>query len=178
LAREYSDDEATKKVGGDTNFRTKAQLTETYGKVFADASFGLKKANDLSGIVQTDKGFYILRQSGRQGALDLPLEKVKGQIRTTLFARARGDAYKQFVEDLKARVGVKIFDDVVKKVKVDTSMPPGGKNPFAGPGRSRASGIQRPSIGKPTGLSSKIKGIKPVKPVAPQKAKPTDNHGK
>ncbi len=178
LAREYSDDEATKKVGGDTNFRTRAQLEESYGKKFADAAFGLKKANDISGIIQTEKGFYILRQSGRQGALDLPLEKVKGQIRTTLFARARGDAYKKFVEELKAKVGVQIFDDVVKKVKVDTTMPPGRRNTFPGPGGSRVSGIKRPSIGKPqTGLSS-IKGIKPVKPLQPKKSKAPAAHGK
>ncbi len=165
LARQYSDDEETKKVGGDTNFRTKAQLEDTYGKKFADAAFSLKKANDLSGIIQTEKGFYILRQSGRQGALDLPLEKVKGQIRTTLFARARGEAYKKFVEELKSKVGIKIFEDVLKQVKVDTTMPSSRGHNF--PGSSRG-GIKRPSIGKPSRLSS-IKGIKPIKPVKPAK---------
>jgi hypothetical protein len=173
LAREYSDDEETKKVGGDTNFRTKAQLEESYGKKFADAAFALKKANDLSGIIKTDKGFYILRQSGRQGALDLPLEKVKGQIRTTLFARARGDAYKKFVEELKSKVGVKIFDDVLKQVKVDTTMPKGHRNPFPG---AKTGGIRRPNIGKPSGIA-KIKGIKPVKPAKSSKTTTSSKQG-
>jgi len=123
LAREHSDDAATKKVGGDTNFRSREQLEETYGKDFAQAAFSLKQANDMSGVVESDKGFYIMRLSGKQAPIDLPLEKVKGQIRTTLFARARGEAYKDFVEEVKQRVGVQLYPDVLEKVEVDDSAP-------------------------------------------------------
>ncbi len=129
LARQHSDDEATKRVGGDTNFKTREQLDQAYGKAFADAAFALKQANDLSGIVPDPKGFYILRLSGKQAAIDLPLERVKGQIRTTLFARARGDAYRVFVEEVKDKVGVQVFDDAVEHAKVDLSQAPAGAPP-------------------------------------------------
>jgi parvulin-like peptidyl-prolyl isomerase len=132
LARKNSTDEATRNVGGDTNFKTRAGLQETYGAAFAEAAFGLKKANDLSDVVETEAGFFVLRQSGRQSAIDLPLEKVKGQIRTTLFARARGEAYQKFVDEIKAKVGVQVFDDVVSKAKVDTSAGPQTRKPFPG----------------------------------------------
>jgi peptidyl-prolyl cis-trans isomerase C len=138
LARKHSDDEKSAKIGGDTNFRTRAQLEERYGAKVAEAAFGLKKARDLSGVIETDGGFYILRQSGRQSAIDLPLEKVEGQIKTTLFARARGEAYKAFVEQIEKKVGVEIYDDVISKAEVDTSDSPAMRRPF--PGAPRPSG--------------------------------------
>ena len=153
LARKNSDDEASKKVGGDTNFKTNAVLVESYGQVFADAAFALKKANDLSGLIEAEKGIYVLRQSGRQSAIDLPLDKVRGQIKTTLFAKARGDAYKKFVDDIKGRVGVKVFDESVSKAKVDTSDAPDMRKPFPGgahPGMKRPGGshqgMKKPSM--------------------------------
>ena len=151
LARKNSEDEATRNVGGDTNFKTRAQMEESFGKAFAEAAFALKKANDLSDVIETEKGFHILRQSGRQAAIDLPVEKVKGQIRTTLFARARGEAYKQFVEEIKKKVGVEVFDDQVAKAKVDTSGASGAKRSFPdGLKRSprRPGPVGRPGVGR------------------------------
>ena len=150
LARQHSDDEATKRVGGDTNFKTRAQLEEIYGKTFADAAFGLKQANDLSGIISDPKGFYILRLSGKQAAIDLPLERVKGQIRTTLFARARGEAYRTFVEEVKKKVGVEVFENEVENAKVDLSQAPTrpGPGPMVPP-RPRKPMVSPP--GRPPG---------------------------
>jgi peptidyl-prolyl cis-trans isomerase C len=154
LARQHSNDEATKRVGGDTNFKTRAQLEETYGKPFADAAFGLKQANDLSGIVSDPKGFYLLRLSGKQAAIDLPLERVKGQIRTTLFARARGEAYRAFVEEVKNKVGVEVFEDKVENAKVDLSQVPSrpGPGPRIPPPRPRRPGVAPP--GRPPGAKA------------------------
>lgn len=140
MARENSEDEATKRVGGDTNFRTKEQLAESYGKDFAETAFSLKQANDLSDIVEGEKGFYIMRLSGSQAAIDLPLDKVKGQIRTTLFARARGDAYKAYVQEVKDKIGVQVFADIVEKAKVDLETAPG------------SDGLQRPAGPMPPGI--------------------------
>ncbi len=158
LARENSDDVATKQVGGDTNFKTKEQLVSEYSQTFAEKAFGLKKANDLSNVFSDDKGFYILRQSGKQSAIDLPIEKVKGQIRTTLFARARGDAYKAFVDEIKNKVGVHVFAEIMKSAKIDTGnsgkkTPPGMPNSLGPPGREG----QRPPKMMPPGLKIKRK---------------------
>jgi len=146
LAREHSEDESTKRVGGDTNFRTKAQLEEAYGKPFADTAFSLKQANDLSGIVEGPKGLYIMRLSGTQAPIDLPLEKVKGQIRTTLFARARGDAYKAYVEEVKNKVGVEVFAETVDKAKVDMGSGP------------QAPGVRKPPAKLPPGIKGGPEG--------------------
>ncbi len=140
LAREHSADKGTSQAGGDTNFKTREQLSLLYGAAVAEAGFALKAANDLAPVLETDKGFFLVRQAGRQAALDLPLEKVKGQIRTTLFAKARGDAYKAWVDGIKAKGGVQVFDGVLERAKVDASTAPAGglapsSRPVPGPGK-------------------------------------------
>ncbi len=119
LARETSEDAATKRIGGDTHYKTHAQLAETYGQAFADAAFSMQEPNTLGKLVEGKDGYYLFRLAGRQSAIDFPLEKVKGQIRTTLFARARADAYKSFIEEVKERVGIKVFEEAVAKAKVN-----------------------------------------------------------
>jgi peptidyl-prolyl cis-trans isomerase C len=181
MARENSEDETTKRVGGDTNFRTKEQLVESYGKAFAETAFSLKQANDLSGIVEGDKGLYIMRLSGSQAAIDLPLDKVKGQIRTTLFARARGDAYKAYVQEVKEKVGVQVYADMVDKAKVDLEAAPQGAGlrrpggPMPGlQGRPRApAGKRPPKLTLPPGAKvKKPAGAKEVRKPPPKVKKP------
>lgn len=124
LARQSSDDQKTKTTAGDTGFRTRQELEQTYGKAFAAAAFSLKKVNDVSPVVAGPKGFYLLRQSGRQPAVDLPLDKVKEQIRTTLLTRKKADAYRAFVERIKKQAGVQVFEQALAKAKVDLSNVP------------------------------------------------------
>jgi peptidyl-prolyl cis-trans isomerase C len=135
LAKESSDDEKTRATGGDTNFKSTEDLEKIYGREFTQQAFKLQQTNDLSPVFSDEKGFYILRHSGKQSAVNLELEKVKGQIRTTLFARARGEAYKAFVEEVKKKAGVQVFADIAKKAKIDLT---GNKT-----------GFQRQMVGAP-----------------------------
>jgi parvulin-like peptidyl-prolyl isomerase len=120
MLRKTAGEEAAKGLANAT-FKTRAELESAMGKAVADAAFALQQANDMSGPIEDEKGFYVLRLAGKQAALDLPLDKVKGQIRTTLFAKARGEAYQAFVDGVKAKVGVKVFDDVLAKAKVEAA---------------------------------------------------------
>jgi peptidyl-prolyl cis-trans isomerase C len=164
LAREDSDDLPTRRIGGDTNFKTRDQLVQEFGKVFANAAFALANTNDISPVIEDDKGFYILRQSGKQPPIDLPLEKVKQQIHTTLFARARGESYKAFVDAVRKKAGVSIFADVLDKAKVDLSDVPSGPrrgmpNAFSKPPSHGRVPLNR--TGKPKILRLPHKGVIP-----------------
>ncbi len=105
----------------DTTFKEHDQLQQEYGKAFAAAAFGLKQSNDLSGLMEDEKGYYFLRQAGRQAAVDYPLDKVKDQIRTTLLSKVRMDAYQTFLEEMKRKAGVQIFENALDKVQFDAS---------------------------------------------------------
>jgi parvulin-like peptidyl-prolyl isomerase len=146
LAREHSADPLTNQTGGDTNFKTLDQWTVAYGAPVGAAAFGLKQANDLSEVLESDQGFYILRQAGRQAALDLPLEKVKGQIRTTLFAKARGEAYQRWVDEVKARAGVQVFESALAKARLEEAA--AGKEPGPGGKLLAPTGGDQPPTGE------------------------------
>jgi peptidyl-prolyl cis-trans isomerase C len=103
------------------SFKDRDQLQQEYGKAFADAAFALKQANDLSGLMEDEKGYYFLRQTGRQPALDMPLDKVKDQIRATLLGKVRMDAYQTFIEETKRKVGVQVFENVLDKIQLDAA---------------------------------------------------------
>jgi len=169
LAREISEDEQTKRIAGDTNFKSREEMQKAYGKAVADAAFSLEKTNDISGIIETEDGFCIIRQSGKQPPIDLPLEKVKEQIRTTLYARARGEAYKSFVAEMKKKAGIEIFEEVVDKAKVDLSdVPslPGKRGPAAIGGRKRPILFKGGKKGKivPPGVRRGAPAPRPRKP--------------
>ncbi len=158
LMRQTGGEEATRTLASAT-FQTRAEMEKERGAAVAEAAFALQQANDFSPIIEDEKGFHILRLAGRQAALDLPLEKVKGQIRTTLFAKARGDAYQAFVDGIKSKAGVQVFDEVLQKAKVDLS----NTGPSPAPGNLNLPPLQPPVP---------IKPIDPAAPAAPPAAPP------
>jgi len=166
LARRTTEDEKLKNTGGDTGFKTRQEMEQTYGPAFAKAAFALKKVNDISPIVEGEKGFYLLRQSGRQPAVDLPLEKVKEQIRATLLTRKKADAYRAFVEQIKNKAGVKVFEDTLAKAKVDLSNVP--RRPGLPPGRPGIQPLRRIKI--PKALDKNKARRPPAPPGAPRPA--------
>ncbi|MCL5031337.1 MAG: peptidylprolyl isomerase [Bacteroidetes bacterium] len=62
LAKEYSDDPGSKQQGGDLGFFN----IYTMVRPFAEAAFSLKNIGDISGIVQSQYGYHIIKLTGRK----------------------------------------------------------------------------------------------------------------
>lgn len=62
LAKEYSDDPGSKQQGGDLGFFN----IYTMVRPFAEAAFSLKNIGDVSGIVETQYGYHIIKLTGRK----------------------------------------------------------------------------------------------------------------
>ncbi len=91
LAKQYSEDPGTKDRGGEIGFISKGMVVPE----FEQAAFSMK-AGEVSGVIQTQFGFHILKVDEIQEASTQPLEKVKAQIEVLLKNRqARGMAYDQ-----------------------------------------------------------------------------------
>jgi peptidyl-prolyl cis-trans isomerase D len=91
LAKQNSDDPGTKDRGGEIGFISKGMVVPE----FEQAAFSMK-AGEISGVIQTQFGFHILKVDEIQEASTQPLEKVKAQIEVLLKNRqARGMAYDQ-----------------------------------------------------------------------------------
>ncbi len=117
IAREKSEDEATKALGGDLNFRSKDELEKLYGKAAADAAFALKDG-EVSGVVESPQGFHVFKVAGRQEAIDRPFEQVKVQISQKLFREKKTKEFDEFVKKLRDTANVKFNDAELEKVAV------------------------------------------------------------
>ncbi|MBI5068871.1 MAG: peptidyl-prolyl cis-trans isomerase [Deltaproteobacteria bacterium] len=130
VAREKSEDDATKALGGDLNFRSRDDLEKLLGKAAADAAFGLRDG-ETSGVVESPQGFLVLKVAGRQEAVDRPFEQVKVQISQKLYRERKTKEFDEFVKRLRETAAVKVNDAELEKVAVQG--PPAPGMPAGGP---------------------------------------------
>lgn len=139
LARKRSDDERSKRAGGDLSFRTRDELKEMWGEEFANAAFALKTVGQFADLVVTDKGFHVVKLLGRQEGVERTFEQVRAQIESRLQREKKTQAFEEFVQQLWDRANPQIDEAVLEKLEV-------GKQPVEIFSLDNA---PTPSIGKP-----------------------------
>lgn len=88
LAVAHSDDPGSAARGGDLGFFPRGRMA----RAFEDAAFALKQPGDLSGVVETEIGFHVIRLEERKPATRQPFEEVSDTLVKSLAeseARAR-----------------------------------------------------------------------------------------
>jgi peptidyl-prolyl cis-trans isomerase C len=120
LVSAHSIDETTKIRGGDLRYFSR-ETTEIPGPV-VEAAFGLNRTGDVAGPIDAGNGtFYILKQTGRRKALSKSYEDVKRQIQNRIYRDKRTQSQQSFIDNLKKNAQVTMYDDNLKKVRIDTS---------------------------------------------------------
>ncbi|HEX4584834.1 MAG TPA: SurA N-terminal domain-containing protein [Burkholderiaceae bacterium] len=93
LAKEYSKDPGSAQKGGDLGWFGRGMMV----KPFEDAVFSLKDG-EISGVVESDFGFHIIRVSGIEAASIKPFAEVKDQIEGELRQQAAEKRYSEIAE--------------------------------------------------------------------------------
>lgn len=96
LAAQNSFDLATGSKGGDLGFFA----TGTMVKEFEAAVAELKNPGDLSGVVQTEFGYHLIRLEERRPAGIVPYAEVRGTLRAEATARAQRDAREAMIKKM------------------------------------------------------------------------------
>lgn len=117
VARELSDDAATKSLGGDIGFRTTEELAAQYSKPVADAAFALQQ-DQVSDVVASPVGFHVLKRTAFQEAVDRPFDQVKPQIASKLARERRSKAFDDEVARLRKEANVQIDEKELANVQV------------------------------------------------------------
>ena len=97
LAKANSADPGSAVKGGDLGFFPKGHMT----KPFEDALETLKQPGDLSGVVQSDFGYHVIRLEERQPASTKPFEEVREQLRAEVTGKAQQEARMKEVKRLQ-----------------------------------------------------------------------------
>src|SRR5438876_1104795 len=97
-ARAKSEDEATRTVGGELPFSRRDDLQQRLGPEVAAAAFEMRGNGTIrDALVETPKGFYILRLLAREEASSATFEDVRESIRHRLDDERRQQRYRKLV---------------------------------------------------------------------------------
>ncbi len=131
VARELSEDGATRAAGGDLGFRSLAELEAQFGKPFAEKAFGL--GDGEVALVESPQGFHVVKRTGLQEELSRSFEQVKPQIQARLLRERRTRDFDEYVKGLREKAHVTVNDAELEKVAVAGApgMPPLGSFPVA-----------------------------------------------
>jgi peptidyl-prolyl cis-trans isomerase C len=165
VAREASEDAATKAAGGDIGMKGKDEMEKAYGKEFAGSAFALEQG--ALAVLEGPQGFWVVKATGRQPALERSFEQVRGQIASRLYRERRTKDFEEYVKRLREEAHVTVNDAELEKVAVAPAnaggaaampgmpgMPHGGGPgpgavPFTPPAAPPASGTPGPSAARP-----------------------------
>lgn len=125
VAKERSDDQISKRAGGDLSFRTEQELTDLFGLEVAKAAFALQASGEISQVVETDRGLHVLKLTGRQAPMNRGLEEVKGQIESRLGREKANQSFESFVAGLREKAQIQVNEAALEAVVVDTAPAPG-----------------------------------------------------
>lgn len=165
-ARDASEDPASKAAGGDLSFRTREELTALWGEKFAKAAFALNSIGEIGDLVEGDKGFHLVKLTGRQNALDRPFDQVKAQIQNRLSRDKRTKAFDDFVAGLRLQANVKVNEEVLDAIEVRPP-PENGAAPAPAPALNLPAGTPPSAVAPhPTGAPVKLDLKAPVRPSA------------
>ena len=103
LAREYSEDPATRAEGGDLGWFGKDILP----KPIEELVFSMK-VDEIRGPVRADRGFHVIKLLGRRAQDAKPLSEVRDQIRGQLRQREMERQTKNFLPELRKKILVDI----------------------------------------------------------------------
>jgi peptidyl-prolyl cis-trans isomerase SurA len=98
LARDYSDDAATRKEGGDLGYFGKDMLP----KAIEELVFSMK-VGEVAGPVRADRGFHVIKLVDRKATEAKPLNEVEDEIRMQLRQREMEKQTKSYLADLRKR---------------------------------------------------------------------------
>lgn len=107
IAREYSDDTATSGDGGDLGFITEGQMVEEFEKT----AF-LLKAGEVSGIIETQFGYHILKVFDREEERIQKYDEVKDGLSVYLSELKKAEKWEEFIMELIDNAEIEYLSEV------------------------------------------------------------------
>jgi parvulin-like peptidyl-prolyl isomerase len=109
LAAENSDDPGSKSKGGDLGFFEKGSMVPA----FEETAFSLKPG-ELSGIVETEYGYHIIKVEEKKEASLEPYEAIKDKVKEQALQEVRKAKVTAFVEKALKEAKVEIHPELLQ----------------------------------------------------------------
>jgi peptidyl-prolyl cis-trans isomerase C len=129
-AKKLSIDETTKDRGGDLGYFSETgdrhNDADKIDPAIASAAWALESVGDVAlKPVETATGFHVIKLTNKRPKLDRSFESVKRMIESRLLRKKRKEALDKFVDELKSKAKIEIFEDNLAKIEVPHGGPMG-----------------------------------------------------
>lgn len=101
LASSYNVDKS-REDGGNIGWINRGQLSPAFAQ-YGEVAFSLRKKGEISNVVKTPVGYFIIRLEDMRGTVVKPFDLVKEKIRFFLQAKKKQDAYLAYIKEVKSR---------------------------------------------------------------------------
>lgn len=133
-----SDDAKSRTAAGDLGYRTFDELETEYSRPIAVAAFALQEAGQVSGLIETSSGLFLLKLEARKAGIDRAFEEVRSQIAARLGRERRSRDLDALVAKLRTAAEIEIVESELSKLAVSPPTPSilpagGGEDPSARP---------------------------------------------
>jgi peptidylprolyl isomerase len=118
-ARTGSDDILARATNGELPVATREDLAKRVGPEVAEAAFSLGESKVVPRVVETPRGFYLVKLLGREDAYAPAFEEVRDALRARLAAERRAKAYRAFVDALSREAGVRYDEKAIAELRVE-----------------------------------------------------------
>lgn len=115
LAAARSDDAASRPLGGELGLLTREEL-EAHDPLLAEAAMALEANRTWPRVIETPRGFYLLRVLERQPEQRRPFEEARGSIALRLARERRETDYRALGDQLRARATLRIDEPALDRL--------------------------------------------------------------
>jgi len=118
VARTYSEDRASRYTGGVIGWLVNHPGRRSrWEKPVVDAIFALKEPGQIGDIVQTDRGYYLVRLVDREQSSPRPLDEVADGIRHHLMSMKNRAAEEALDAEVRKGLDIKINEEILVNIE-------------------------------------------------------------
>jgi peptidyl-prolyl cis-trans isomerase C len=118
VARFKSEEPVSRATNGELPFLDKTALSTRFGREVGEVSFSMSTPDLHRQVVETEKGFFLVKLLGKAPAYQPKFEEVGDTIRARLTTERREKDLKAFMDRLWNEANVRIDDEALGKLKL------------------------------------------------------------
>lgn len=121
VALDYSEDQTTRYKGGDAGWFDEGQPAYRFPKEVVTAGFALAKNGEVSDVITTPGGLYLVTRTDTRAGSATPLEQVEINLRRRLQAEHRQETEREFLQKIRRLTPVEIFQETLAGLEFSTT---------------------------------------------------------
>ena len=133
LAVEYSEDQTTRYRGGDTGWIQAGRGDARFDKLVLDTLFSLPQPGALSDVLETPRGYYLVKLTESRAERVKPKESVQAAAQHQLLMQNQKRLETDWKQSARAGFQSQVFPDVLARIQPPSRPEPASSNPPAVP---------------------------------------------